>query len=204
VNPAYILLAGLRRISLGLSYKRDTPFMTYKTLLLASIATAAAFSAVPASAAPILFELSGGKTATFTIDSATAPDFANISTFGSLFIGNQLGYNGVTGIFGGAPQTAAINFGTNLVAAFQISGTTLGFTQYAGPASDLFSFDSNLKPTFNFGTYALSSITSGAATLKISAGAVPEPATWAMMLAGFGGMGFAMRRSRTRTNVSFA
>jgi hypothetical protein len=29
-------------------------------------------------------------------------------------------------------------------------------------------------------------------------GAVPEPATWAMMLIGFGGVGAAMRRSRKR------
>jgi hypothetical protein len=29
--------------------------------------------------------------------------------------------------------------------------------------------------------------------------AVPEPATWAMMLLGFGGIGFAMRRRRTTT-----
>ena len=29
-------------------------------------------------------------------------------------------------------------------------------------------------------------------------GAVPEPATWAMMLLGFGGIGFAMRRRRVR------
>ncbi len=35
--------------------------------------------------------------------------------------------------------------------------------------------------------------------------AVPEPATWAMMLFGFGAMGFAMRRKRTvTTNVAFA
>lgn len=36
--------------------------------------------------------------------------------------------------------------------------------------------------------------------------AVPEPATWAMMLVGFGGIGFAMRRrkSKVTTNVAFA
>jgi hypothetical protein len=30
-------------------------------------------------------------------------------------------------------------------------------------------------------------------------GAVPEPSTWAMMLLGFGGIGFTMRRSKRRT-----
>jgi hypothetical protein len=30
---------------------------------------------------------------------------------------------------------------------------------------------------------------------------IPEPATWAMMLLGFGGIGFAMRRSRRRNGV---
>lgn len=36
--------------------------------------------------------------------------------------------------------------------------------------------------------------------------AVPEPATWAMMLVGFGGIGFAMRRrkSKVTTNVAYA
>jgi hypothetical protein len=31
-------------------------------------------------------------------------------------------------------------------------------------------------------------------SLTVTAAAVPEPATWAMMLVGFGGIGFAMRR----------
>ena len=36
-------------------------------------------------------------------------------------------------------------------------------------------------------------------------GAVPEPATWGMMLAGFGAMGYAMRRrAKVRAKISFA
>jgi len=35
-----------------------------------------------------------------------------------------------------------------------------------------------------------------------SDGAVPEPATWAMMLLGFGAVGFAMRRERNSSKVS--
>ena len=37
-----------------------------------------------------------------------------------------------------------------------------------------------------------------------NAGAVPEPATWAMMLMGFGLVGGAMRRRKVSTSVSFA
>jgi hypothetical protein len=42
-------------------------------------------------------------------------------------------------------------------------------------------------------------------TLKGTAGAVPEPATWAMMLVGFGAVGFAMRRRKNvNTKIQFA
>ena len=37
-----------------------------------------------------------------------------------------------------------------------------------------------------------------------NAGAVPEPATWAMMLMGFGLIGNAMRRRKVSTSVTFA
>ena len=46
----------------------------------------------------------------------------------------------------------------------------------------------------------------GAATLLVSGfGAVPEPSTWAMLIAGFGMIGFAIRkRSNVCTTVSYA
>ena len=37
-----------------------------------------------------------------------------------------------------------------------------------------------------------------AGTISFAAGAVPEPATWALMILGFGAIGFAMRRQRSR------
>ena len=40
--------------------------------------------------------------------------------------------------------------------------------------------------------------------LNASSGAVPEPATWAMMTLGFGAMGFAMRRKKVGTRIRFA
>jgi hypothetical protein len=148
-----------------------------------------------ASAAPFLFELSGGKTASFAIDTDSTPMFLNSS-----FIGDQVSYSNVAGTFGGAAGTATIGFGTFLVAQLNILGTPLGFTQYGGP--DFFSIVGN-KPIFNTGSYALNSITSGAATLTISAlPAVPEPASWALMIAGFALVGSSMRR-RSMT-LSFA
>lgn len=51
-----------------------------------------------------------------------------------------------------------------------------------------------------------SSVQSGIsnAGLYLTGGAVPEPATWAMMIAGFGLTGAAMRRRKTRVAVTYA
>lgn len=42
-----------------------------------------------------------------------------------------------------------------------------------------------------------------AANFREGTGAVPEPATWALMLLGFGAVGFSMRRRRTTQRVQF-
>lgn len=48
------------------------------------------------------------------------------------------------------------------------------------------------------------SVADAAITATTAAGAVPEPATWAMMIGGFGMVGGAMRRRKVATTVSFA
>jgi hypothetical protein len=71
--------------------------------------------------------------------------------------------------------------------------------------------------TFNFNQSGLSSVVFTPTTtegpwiqfdnvgVNGSSGAVPEPATWAMMLLGFGMVGFAMRkRTNIRTTVTYA
>ncbi|MES2291037.1 MAG: PEPxxWA-CTERM sorting domain-containing protein [Pseudomonadota bacterium] len=172
--------------------------MKIKSLVLATVAAASCLAAVPASAAPFLFELTGSRNATFIIDTTTPRDFQSTGAFG-----DQISYNSVAGTFGGTMQNAQVGFGTNIFAQLNIGGTPLGFTQFGGP--DLFSLV-NGSPVFKVGTFTLNSIVSGSSSLRISAAtaAVPEPATWAMMLVGFGSIGYAMRRrAKVRTTVQF-
>jgi hypothetical protein len=94
------------------------------------------------------------------------------------------------------PDSNQIDFGTTL-----FGQTIVGahFGNVAGPAGNVSVFW-----LFDFGTEGASSITlddtqgfSNAALYTTgSAPAVPEPATWAMMLMGFGAAGYAMRKRR--------
>jgi hypothetical protein len=68
--------------------------------------------------------------------------------------------------------------------------------------------DTSVFYRFNAGTAGINSFTlnfnaSSNATLFVTGNAVPEPATWAMMLGGFGLLGAASRR-RARTIVTYA
>ena len=52
------------------------------------------------------------------------------------------------------------------------------------------------------GSVIVSPFGSGAGAIEL--GAVPEPATWAMMLAGFGGLGAVLRRARRKLATATA
>jgi hypothetical protein len=41
-------------------------------------------------------------------------------------------------------------------------------------------------------------------TANFAVGAVPEPATWAMMLLGFGAVGYSMRRRKATVQLGYA
>jgi hypothetical protein len=65
-----------------------------------------------------------------------------------------------------------------------------GFQLFAGAVNELI-----IEGTSTGGSYG--------GNITFTPAAVPEPATWGMMLAGFGALGFAMRR-RQQVRVSFA
>ena len=88
--------------------------------------------------------------------------------------------------------------GTQLASATLNSPTAVSFANAltaVGPFSQTVRYDITFGPgTGNFN-----------GTANLTATAVPEPATWAMMLFGFGGFGYAMRRGKkVGTRIRFA
>lgn len=157
----------------------------------------------PASAAPLLFSftgrtLTGPVTASFQLDSNPTPSRINDQP---IISSGQIFFDNVPGVFNGISQNASsISFGTGLASAFQISGTANSFAQFAGNPV----FTGPLTaPVFSPGTFTFTGFSSGTLTVSQVA-AVPEPATWAMMIVGIGAVGATMRRrAKVKTAVSF-
>lgn len=76
-----------------------------------------------------------------------------------------------------------------------IIGVELGSSNVAGFDASRLSFTSN-SVSLNLASLSTTSDSSIVANVLFAASAVPELATWAMMLIGFGGIGLAMRRGR--------
>ncbi|MHB9878956.1 PEP-CTERM sorting domain-containing protein [Pacificimonas sp. ICDLI1SI03] len=168
--------------------------MICKTLISSGAAITALLLTAPASAAPLQFELTGSRQASFILDSMPTPDRANSSTL----IGDQIFFDDFAGVFGGVPGTADISFGTGVIASLNIQSPDLGFTQFAGP--DLFTGGAG-GPVFSTGTFNLTSLVSGASTLTISeimpGEQVSEPATHGLLLGGLGFTAVAIRRRKS-------
>jgi hypothetical protein len=79
------------------------------------------------------------------------------------------------------------------------SATSLGSQIFSGNDEGVTHTFSGMNDTFLFYNFQA---TNGNVLLSEVSGVVPEPATWAMMLLGFLGLGFAFRQSRRR--VPFA
>jgi hypothetical protein len=173
--------------------------MKFKALLSSAAIVAAALS-TQASAATFLFELSGGRNATFQLDTDN-PASSQTTAFG-----NQVVFENIAGTVNGeSAAIPTINFGTGVFAVLSVNAAGLGFTQFAG-GGPLFS-GSGSAPVFSAGTFQLTNPfdPSSNSTLVISqqaVAAVPEPATWALMLLGFGFVGGALRAAKRQQKVT--
>jgi hypothetical protein len=113
----------------------------------------------------------------------------------------------ITGTINGSMITAlnTFNGGDNLLFP---TGTTflsthgISFVTAAGQNINIFSFFPQGTPPSGNAYGELSSNPSGFGVGTFTISAVPEPATWAMMLLGFAGLGFAFRQSRRKVSMA--
>ena len=116
---------------------------------------------------------------------------------------------GITGTFNGSEITGLAPglFGANdlfyLTGPFFVDGNGLGFTTAAGISANLFVTNDTSYRVNTQGAGLLTGLVTASAKAEAPA-AVPEPATWAMMLLGFGAIGWQHRRRRSSSRLVFA
>lgn len=182
-----------------------------KHIMIAVAAATAAFAATPSNAASLVTDCAtlgiddivpnaeacvgyfdGNVLNTSVGGAAKADEVAALNALGltgSIFVLEKLDGSGnfVTPLNG--LTYIGVHYGNGTTAPINNRGGVTAFYRFnAGVNLD--------EITFNNGSVS-------GVVLYSTGPAVPEPATWAMMLSGFGLMGAAMRR-RTRTTVSFA
>lgn len=142
---------------------------------------------MPASAATYLFTLSNGLSGSWKLPSSPVPDQVDVEAF-SIF--------NVTGVFNDAPFTGTLSFfeaasgggvcgvlpSTFDCNIFDLYGPQL----FTGPLT---------APTFQLGSYNMTTF-GGEPLGTLTISVVPEAASWAMMIAGFGLVGAGLRRRR--------
>lgn len=204
-----------------------------KKISLALLATTAALAlATPASAAAIIYTISGNGSGTLDGNSFTDADFTftlsgdtdDITDVGGAFTLDPL--DSATFDIAGA-GSGTFSIATRLG---QNTGNNVIFFSLAGNGgSDLFDFDigfnqdlsvefgplPNVAPVFALNQFTDIATSGGLLGFDVAdnvqfsstlvGGAVPEPATWAFMIFGFGAIGGAMRRQRkANVKVSYA
>lgn len=194
----------------------------YKMLIAGVVlAVAGSASAVTITSAPYDAALKPGEQLVVTFDAPAAPGFA--ITGGTVVQGNGSGYAAPAGdatqyLVVGQGETATLT--TPLLKSFSMyigSVDTFNSITFKGAngfeqtisGNDLVaqangnqsSGDTNRRFYFDFGANRVNQVSfySGGTAFEfdnIAAGAVPEAATWAMLIAGFGMIGVAARRRR--------
>ncbi|MEN2785530.1 NF038122 family metalloprotease [Sphingomonas qilianensis] len=137
-------------------------------------------------------DLAVGGTKYFSIDGGQTALFGNTMSTGS--------YNGDGRQASHWKDTAGCQVGNGLLDPTFCFGQEGVVTALDLAAYDAMGWNLSVDALANGGSYLA---TTGDIYQQF-APAIPEPATWAMMLAGFGMIGGSMRRRKIRTTVSFA
>lgn len=189
-----------------------------KAILFAAVA-AAALAGAPASARVLIFTITnvGGTDRgdfSFQLDEDRVPDIVTASSVRFAAVNGGVAvpvtYSGVPNTADGIAANGGVTFFTQVQqGGIAISGVPGGnfllrnTTLITNTAFNTALPRADNKPVFKIGTFALSTTPQNtgprpfdnySVTIADSAVAIPEPATWAMMLTGFGAIGFGARR----------
>jgi len=195
-----------------------------KRFLAVLAASAAAIISVPAAAAPITYTFTGNFVG--TLNGNPFDVFAEFTGLGNTDdvqtngFSNYLQLNSLTALSGGVTYTitdptwfyinpfgyAGLEFGAFDDSSYFSgqSNSLLGYDGISNVGVTPIDYFSGINAPFStdMGPVLITGASNGTFSAAVS-GAVPEPATWAMMIAGFGMTGAALRRRQT-VKVSFA
>ena len=173
-----------------------------KRIAIILAASAALTAAVPATAAEYIYSFAAADGTLGAID-VSVPGTSGVATTASGLVAGSA----ITGLSG---YGGADNFFDSAIPHFDFAGFSVStasgvdYNIYFDGTSDHLCA-SNTAPTCNPFIGEPTSAIVAEGIVEAPTSAVPESATWAMMLAGFGMIGFAARRrSSVKTTVSFA
>lgn len=183
-----------------------------KKILLAAIASTVAFAAAPSAQAAQFMTISG-PSGNFGDDSVTCAGSGVSCAFTRTFT-----FTTPTGFTLASSDISSLLSGNNLATNIDFTTVTLNGVDFNTLATGVQEFRNLLNQTliaggtntlFVAGTVGAAGSTtpadaSFAGNLSFAASAVPEPATWGLMVVGFGMIGSAARSRKVKTSLKFA